>query len=406
MLHWKPLRLIPSLLELYSSSFNLPSHYNPVGGKGEVKNLNVDWLIIGGGTAGLSLLRKVGGLLVSRELMGDAWVPWMDPSLLSQLKETSKSFSEHILIGEYKGKFDEGLAIQSGQTTFVVRAKNVAFTNGSRFVPPLFPGNDLPGVASLRLYLRNRAWFNKPVFVGSSDDILRAASLVGGKVIHRKGAAYFSPPAVEDAQRKGVEVIPAEQLVAHGTRRVKSVEVDRVKIEADSIIYGTVRQPRLEAIANFGLPYVFYSKSHVYLPKHDLMGKAGESLVLGGARGISDPFTSALSAEAAVGDPDQFLSLLREREPHLLDYYRGQWSSSPSPYLLGKDGYVCECEDITYSDVRDYMSFDQDVEFAKRAAGVCTGSCQGKHCAFMLGSILESASLITFRSPLTPLVIP
>ncbi|BBD72507.1 (2Fe-2S)-binding protein [Sulfodiicoccus acidiphilus] len=406
VLHWRTLRFFPSILERYSLSFNVPSHYSRLDGEHEVRKLDVDWLVIGGGTAGLSLLKRVGGVLVARDVLGEAALPWVGKPLLEELKGVVKQFSEHIIMGEYKGRFDEGLVVQSGSATIVVRAKNVAFANGSRFVPPLFPGNDLPGVASVRLYLKAKEWFKNPLFVGSSDDVLRAASLVGGKVIHRRGAAFFSRRVLEEAQTVGVEIIPAQSLRALGRTRVSSVEVDGVKFKADSLIYGVVRQPRLEAPANFGLSYTFYSKTHVYLPNHDLVGRNGNSLLLGGARGISDPITSALSAHAAMGDIDQFVESLRETESYLLDYYRGNWESSPSPYIFGVRGYICECEDLTYEDVAEYMRADSDVEFVKRALGVCTGSCQGKQCAFLLGSVMGSKSLITFRSPLTPLVIP
>ncbi len=408
VIHSRPLRKVPFLLGLLPSLMKLPSHYSPVE-ENAVEKVFVDTLIIGGGVSGVSALEGLrGSLLVTTEPYDQAFFdPLADTSFIKKVKEIVVSSSDRIVKGIVLGKFDEGIAVKTGNKLLVINAKRLILSNGGRHIPPIFKGNDLPGIISRNLYLRLMGKLKKVIIVGSSDDALRTALVSGGRVLTKRGTESFSKYWSEIAESRGVEVVKVETLEAKRKGKRLMVNYDGVAEEVDALVFAVVKQPRLELINNLGVNYEFYSFSHVYLPQHDYAGNVNSQIgVTGGSRGISDYEVSFLSSKALLEERyvDELKSELKEKETHLTSFYTGNWESRESPYLFGRGGYVCECEDVTFHDVETaYSKGYTTVEEVKRVTGLSTGSCQGKICTYLAGSYLRSDELITFRSPLYPL---
>ncbi|EWG07370.1 MAG: BFD (2Fe-2S)-binding domain-containing protein [Candidatus Aramenus sulfurataquae] len=408
VIHSGVLKRAPFLLKFVPSLLNLPSYYAPVE-ENVVEKISLDTLIIGGGVSGLSALEGLSNSIVVAMDLNDQvfFDPLADSSLIKKLKEIAKSSWEKVIKGVVLGRFEEGIVIKTDNKLLVVNANKVIVSNGGRYIPPIFKGNDLPGIISRNLYLRLRSKLKRVIVVGSSDDALRTAMVSGGKLLVKKGTESFSKFWSERAEEMGVEVIQVDTLQLKRKGKKLVVYSDGINEEVDAVVFAVIKQPRIELMSNLGVRYKFYSFSHVYLPEHDYAGLADHEIaVAGGSRGISDYEVSFLSSKALLDDRylDQLKSGLKERETHLLNFYSGVWESRNSPYLFSYGGYVCECEDVTFHDLekarlRGYKS----VEEVKRVTGLSTGSCQGKICTYLAGSYLKSDELITFRSPLYPM---
>lgn len=388
-----------------------------------VKYLEFKKVIIGGGTSGLSYLDSdKETVLLSRDVIGDLQYDssplplYSRDALLESLKGIAKRNSDRIMRAEYLGKFDEGLVFDSGEEILVIKAREVVFATGARYVPPLIKGGDLPGLVSKNMFLRNYAsrYRDNVVFLGSSDEAIKAALNHVGKsvLIYREGTENFTKFYLEKASEVGLEIIGVREAKLIGRNRVKGIETEEADIKAELVVYAISKQPRIEPIANFGCPYRLFEVNHTYVPIHDLNGRNGECVFVGGARGIYDPYLSIFSSKISLGiqengiDVDRFEELLRNHNPPLHLLYTGSDTPRKSPYIFSEEGYVCECENVSMSDVRWALRMGYNrVEEVKRITGACTGACQGKQCSYLLGSILRDQELITFRSPLTPLVI-
>jgi sarcosine oxidase subunit alpha len=378
-------------------------------GEYNVDHLSVENMIIGGGVSGISLLENLNEvILISDNLNDDIFFDSLaDRNITEKIKSIINNKKEKIINGLFLGKFDEGYLVKSEKTLLVINAKNIIFANGGRYIPPLFKNNDMPGIISRRMYLRNGKLLKKVIVIGSSDDALRTAILARSKVLYKKGTEMFSKKWIDIAEREGIDIIGVDKISVDIKGKSLRVNFDGIDEKVNAIVYAIVKQPRLEAISNSNIDYVFYSFSHIYLPSHDINGRTKDNIyIIGGSRAISDYETSFLSAKIIFDEKyiDDFSQKINETEPYLMPFYSKKWENRVSPYIFGNQGYFCECEDITFSDVvNEKMKGYKTVEDIKRTTGACTGACQGKICSYLLGSYLESEKLITFRSPLYPL---
>ncbi len=404
----KILRYFPKIMEMVSKNINLPSFYLP-SAEYNIDHLSVENMIIGGGVSGISLLEDLNGaILISDSLNDDIFFdPLSNKNIIEKINSIIKERKEKIINGLFLGKFDEGYLIRSEKTLFVINAKNIIFANGGRYIPPLFKNNDIPGIISRRTYLRNYKLLKKVIVIGSSDDALKTAIIAKSKVLYKKGTEMFSKKWINIAEKEGIDIIGTDKIDINRKGRELHVNFDGIEEKTNAIVYAIVKQPRLEAIANSDIEYVFYSFSHIYLPLHNINGKVTDNVyVVGGSRAISDYETSFLSSKIIINEKyvDEFNQKINENESHLTNFYSKSWEKRTSPYIFGTKGYICECEDVTFSDVvNEKRKGYKTVEDIKRTTGACTGECQGKICSYLLGSYLESEKLITFRSPLYPL---
>ncbi len=435
LLHNRNLRIIINTFMPFISSkvLNLPSLYSN-GSSKEIDTINeLDTLIIGGGSAGLGALSETeNSLLVTMESPGDVIydypeVPGIDfDQFLTTIKNTIKEKGNRIIQGKYLGKFEEGILLETKDKFLLIKKINkIIFTAGARYIPPIIEGNDLPGIISRNLF--NKLIYNyekkldKVIIIGGSNDALKSALLsskkgIKTKVIYKKGFELFSKFYKEKAEEEGIEMIPITSAKLIGKTHVEGIEYNGFFEQAKLVVYSIIKQPRLEIPANYDDDYVFLDKVDIYVPKHDIYGRYSENIYIeGGLRGISDHYTSYLTGKLAA-DKIEYLDEINDRikseEPYLLELYSNYKNSTyynmptDSPYLYSEGGYICECEDVTYNDVASAIKLGyKTVEEIKRVSGICTGECQGKYCAYLVGSLIKSKRLITFRSPLIPTVI-
>lgn len=392
------------ILNAVPKFLNLPESYDE---KLEMKievNDKIDEVIIGGGVSGLSALENCHKcVLISPNLDDEIF---LDPlckecSLKDRVKSIIKDNNSRVIEGKFIGRFDEGLVFRLKDKYLVVRKPSkVIIASGSRFLPPVFPGNDLPGIISRRMYLRFLSLFKNIVVIGSTDDAIRTALISKSKIILKKGTENFSKKYIELVEREGIEILKVDKLKASRKGKKIILHHDYGKEVVDAVVFAIVRQPRIEIASNLGIEYYFHHKLHIYLPVHDINGKVNDCYyVSGGMRGISDYELSFLSGKVMFNESiDEFHTKLKETY-----LYTHHEEITSSPYFFG-NGYVCECEDIKLNEVEEqYKKGYRTVEDVKRTLGISTGYCQGKICSFLVGDYLKSNRLITFRSPLYPM---
>ncbi len=392
LIHSKVMRS-PSLTQLIARVSRLP---NVVGGgvKYTVEKVNWDHVIVGAGVSGLTALERKGGVLIANNLETDTLLDPLDDTK-EKVKRTLKEMGEKIIHGDFLGKYEEGYVFRVQDKLLVAPQVKITFAVGGRYLPPIFDGNDLPGVISRNMYLKFRSAYRKVLVLGSCDDAVRTAVVSGSKfILTPRGTKLTSPRGEELAQSHGVEVRETGWLKVKFRRGKLHAEWEDGEDEVDAVVFAPVKQPRLEGVANVGCKYRFVPGMGAYVPEHDRYGlmECGH-VVVGGARGLDDPYLSEVSVyEDVVG---------RVKGP-LKYYYEGGGRADPYNYAgdSGK-GYACLCEDVLWEDVEKFREFGT-VEMLKRTAGVCLGECQGKLCSFTVGSMTGSPSLITFRSPLYP----
>ncbi|AOL16189.1 (2Fe-2S)-binding protein [Sulfolobus sp. A20] len=422
VIHSKLLRMFPELVKIYSKHIiNLPTKFilneNEVS---KVEEIRVDSLIIGGGTSALGALSELSGkervLMITAEVLGNLRNENMPlpqtnrEDFIKILNSIIKDNKDKIIEGILLGKFDEGIAFRTNGRILIVNSNRVFLATGGRYIPPIFSGNDTPGVISKNLYFRLREKINRIEVVGNSDDAVRVLLSVNDskKILINNGILFLSKYYRELIESIGIEILKTKTLRVHRTSDGLQIFTDEKQFYSDALVYAVIKQPKVDHAYNIGLSYSFDKYLHIYMPNHSIEGKANENVyIIGGMRGISDEYTSFLSGKASVNSKylDEFIDNMKTYN-YIFNYYDNSFIVNSSPYLYGDSGYVCECEDVTYDQVnRKIKDGFNSVEEIKRVTGLGTGECQGKICTYIVGSITKSENLITFRSPLYRLVI-
>ncbi|WP_232516012.1 ferredoxin [Sulfuracidifex tepidarius] len=379
------------LLERVSRISNLPEDVERGGEVYQVEKMKAEHVIIGAGISGLTALKKEGGVLIASDTYTDTFLDPLNP-MKEKAKSILKEMGDKVIQGDFLGKFSEGYAFRIGKKIVVFEDSRITFAMGGRYLPPRFEGNDLPGVISRDMYLRFRENYRDVLVLGSCDDAVRTAVVSGSRIlIAPRGTDLMSPVGKEMAEDHGIHLQGVTYLNVTVKGRKLYASWDDGETLVDAVVFAPVKQPRLEGIANVGCDYKFVPGMGAYIPEHDDEGymECGHRVV-GGARGIDDPSLS----EASVED-----SLRGKIQGPLRFYYEG--GGKADPYNYGGGGYACMCEDVMWEDVLKFREFG-NVEMLKRVSGICLGECQGKTCSFVVGSLMKSDKLITFRSPLYP----
>ncbi|BCU68291.1 (2Fe-2S)-binding protein [Sulfolobales archaeon HS-7] len=391
-LHSPIVKNVPSnVLPRFTGFLNLPKGYKR-NGISKVEDIAVNTLIIGCGSSGISLLEEnANAMLVCDKPFGE--LPYddspdpHDERILDKLKTIWKEKLNKVINGRYIGLFDEGVVIVTEESFIIVKPEKTIFAVGGRHLPPIMEGNDLPGFVSYDLFLEKYKNTAKDVVIfGSTNDALRAALNVRGRALVLYKEWLFSKFYIEKVEERGVELIKVkDEARLRGKKKVSSIEFDGRELKVNLAVFAVIRQPRIEATANFGCKYEL-KNGGIYVPK--------DCNAVGGAIGISEPHLSYLSGKENVQD----LPEVKELEPQLFNNIEGI-------YFYSRGGYICECEDVTFGDVSKAITRGYNtVESIKRVTGACTGECQGRQCSFLLGNLVKDQNLITFRSPLLPVV--
>ncbi|MEM4138604.1 MAG: FAD-dependent oxidoreductase, partial [Sulfolobaceae archaeon] len=343
------------LLKSYARLLNIPTEYNETILNKEILPIKVKNLIIGCGSSGLSILEELGKdntiAICHRELGYVEYDSSEDPlinknEIIKRLKIIYKENQEKIINGIFLGNFSEGLAFDARAKILLINAENIFLASGSRYILPLFNGNDNPKVISRNLFLMNKKKYKRIIVLGSSDDALRTAlNADNAIVLHKEGARYFSKFYLEEVEKKGYEIIGVKRLKFKEENKGVFIITDKGEWYADVIVYAVVRQPKIEISSNLEVSYNFFDLTHVYLPFHDLFGITDKPnvFVVGGMRGISIESLSYFSSKFLLNKDYEFKENLKKYEPYLYNYYDGKWEHNyVSPYLFDNDGYICE----------------------------------------------------------------
>jgi sarcosine oxidase subunit alpha len=165
----------------------------------------------------------------------------------------------------------------------VIRADRMVLANGSWAQPPVFEGNDLPGIFAARGLLTALA--EDGVVPGERAVVLGAGPEAEG-VASRLSAA-------------GVQVIevPGEVVRAHGRGRITGVDLpDGRRLDCDTLAAATPRMPAAELAREVGAPLELDPATGAFRVCPDGRGAIGPGLYAAGE--VTGPCAAAAAAEA------------------------------------------------------------------------------------------------------------
>jgi len=306
-----------------------------------------DLLVIGAGPSGLAAalagaragLRVLlveddwllGGRLLSERHMVDgrpalAWVADVERELRSL--PGVAILSRTTLFGAYDGEFGavERLADHlpepppggARQRYWKIVAKRAILATGAIERPPVFPGNDRPGVmtaSALRTYVNRFAVAPGDrivVFTGSDSGWAAAADLVAAglpapTIVDPRPEP--SPALIEAARRAGSRVLPGAHVVATHGKRLRRVDLcdsrgAKTSIDADVLAVAGGWNPAIGIASHLGARPAWSDDLHCYLLDRPpagmrIAGAAAGRFAAGAA--IADGFRAGAEAASALG---------------------------------------------------------------------------------------------------------
>jgi sarcosine oxidase, subunit alpha len=244
-----------------------------------------------------------------------------------------------VITGSALGIWEGGLVpVDAGRILYRYRADKIVVATGAIEQPLVFPGNDLVGVMlpeAVRRLVDD--WAIRPgrraVVVTTDENGRKAAS--------RLKRAGVDIAGVYDLRRERIR-----EIVGRGSKgMLRSVELDRRRIDCDVLVMSGGRQPAYSLLAQAGAQVEYVPESGLFLPTELPDGVEAVGAVTG--EGIEGAIPAATYNGAA-----------------------------------GKGKcFVCVCEDVTDKDLKRAIGegFDS-IELAKRYTTVTMGPCQGRLC--------------------------
>jgi sarcosine oxidase subunit alpha len=359
------------------------------------RTVHADVVVIGAGIGGLSAARSAAAsgrtvVIADERHVGETLLPGPERdrvrSAADELRTTRgiTLLELHTAAGVYEGPL---VPLVGPAGVVRVNAARVVVATGAVEAHPVFPGNDLPGVflsrGAARLAVVHRVPPGRRIVacVETAGGIDQLSALVASGL---RPAAVLTPLELPDAVRSAAEeVVRDGRLVrADGRRAVRGVEVEvtgrRRRIACDALVVALGTIPRDDLLRmGGGLPVV----------------GAGEVVRPGCA------FEDAAASGDAVG--------LGEG---------GVISSDVQVPVLGSDGYVCPCEDVSLHDLeRAWAEGWRSSEILKRYTTATMGPCQGALCSRHLAAFCARAGgadagalttpLTTARPPARPVAL-
>lgn len=367
--------------KLILSSANLPTHTlaQPAPAV-QVKNVRTCVLVVGAGPAGIGVAsalheKGVEFLVVDQhESLGGRLRHTRHLSSLrgvvaTGLWDQAEKLAPHTLQGSFLGLYEEGVGLVAAEDSVVrIEFQSLVYATGSRPPPPLFGGNDTPGVVSVDYALRLDQYglLERPIVFYVEDE--------WGK-------------RVCGALEKKTEIILVSPLQLEGKAASRIVRVKReangllvlldnnTKTQAKLVVYSTTRQPSLELPAQAGFTYRPLADRVVcqeYLENR--LAQKGNVWVAGSATGLYE-LADAYNHGRALG-------LFLAGESGLAEKLLPQPATpqpSDSHTQAQPEAFLCFCEDVR---VGEFLRMGRSVgaEKAKRLTGWGTGVCQGKLC--------------------------
>ncbi len=445
-------------------------------GEHDKQYLHADVVVAGGGPAGQS------AALAARESGARVLLMDENPALGGHLRFSGAAPQGHLdaaaerlsragvevitgtsVTGWYQ---DHWLSAVRGHRLFKIRARAVVVATGSHEIPPLFVGNDRPGVMLgtavqrlLRLY--GVAPGRRAVVVTAGDggwevaaDLLAAGIEVAAVADERQGV---EPPGAEALAASGAELLTGYTIgAARGGSRVREAVLvpasgtgSRRQVRCDLVVVSTGRQPSAELawMAGAGSRY---DEEHAEMRVVDLPdgvflagrvaglrgpvaaeeehGRLAGAVAATHARG-ADPAEAAEAGQALDADPAEAGQALEDSpqapagdppgdppgEAEAAGDPPGEASHSSAlvsaPACGGGKRFVCLCEDVTDVDVETSLAEGYDhLELLKRYTTIGMGPCQGRMCnlhgirlcAGGTGRSVQETGRTTARPPVTP----
>ena len=407
-------------------------------GEYDKQYLHADVVVAGGGPAGQ------GAAMAARESGARVLLLDENPALGGHLRYSGTAPRDDLAHGSERLKRagvevltgtsvtgwyqDHWLSAARGRRLFKIRARAVVVATGSHEIPPLFDGNDRPGVmlgsaVQRLLRLHGVAPGRRAVVVTAHDggwevaaDLLAAGVEVAAVADERTGA---EPAGAAEAAASGTEVLTGYTIgAARGRGRVRTAVLlpvsgsgSRRRVRCDLVAVSTGRQPSAELawMAGAGSRY---DEEHAEMRVADLpegVFLAGRVAGLHGPVEAEDEHGRRAGAAAAAharGDHPQGAAT-----PPGEDASRSSALVSAPPCGGGKR-FVCLCEDVTDADVDTSLAEGYDhLELLKRYTTIGMGPCQGRMCnlhgirlcAGGTGLSVQETGRTTARPPVTPL---
>ena len=343
-----------------------------------------------------------------------------------------------LAFGLYEGKL---LAVAMGRSLIHVRAGQIVLATGSYEYPSLFENNDLPGImlgsGALKLVHGYGVRPGKRAIVVTSDENgiqvaieLQRAGIQVAAVVDRRAQVPHSESLQQLQQMRVAYLAGFAPVAAHGRTRVHSLSVARLNSSGfttgeqetypcDLVCLSSHRAPCADLLRQDGgtvrLDPVLDEMTPDQIPDHvsvagHLTGMQDLSVILrqGRAAGLG-----AAHRVKPLEEP------LRQELGRLESQLENDQQGPPThgnlsrPRTAGRrKQFVCLCEDVTRTDIRNAVSegFDE-MELLKRYTTASMGPCQGRMCLMPLaaccaedtGQTLARTGTTTSRPPVQPI---
>lgn len=220
-----------------------------------IRVLRPEAVVVGAGAAGLAAaaaLASAGRRVLALDTASAAGGALLDhrgpldgapsgPALAERLaEEVRKGGGEMRVATPAVGRYPDGALLALSAAGLVeVRARALVVATGSHDVPPLFPGNDLPGILSARGALT----------------LLRRDGVRPGRraVVLGEGAeAAQAEAALREAGVDVVAVVPRVAAAEGSTRVAAAVLPDGTRLACDTLVAAAGRAPRPEIVQQTG----------------------------------------------------------------------------------------------------------------------------------------------------------
>ena len=361
-------------------------------GRRAARSAHADVVVIGAGAAGLSAAREAAAagatvIVADERRIGESLLPGPERDRVAALAEELRAtpgvalLERHTAVGVYEGPL---VPLVGSDEVVRARAERVVVATGAVEAHPVFPGNDLPGVFLSRAAGRLAAVHGLApgrrvvAAIETREGLEQLRAIVEHGV--RPTAVVTSLGIPEQIRAAAGEIVRDGRMVrAEGRRQIRAVEIEtgrgRRRVACDALVVALGAVPRDDLLRMAaGLP----------------AAGAGEVVRPGCA------FDEAVASGGAAG---------RAEEPEDLAH-------GVTP-VLGTDGYVCPCEDVSLHDLtRAWDEGWRSSEILKRYTTATMGPCQGALCARHLAAFCARAEgapsapvLTTARPPARPVAL-